>query len=67
MCRHVAGVSDSARDVVQYVTMFYDIDPDSEYMSRKIEILERINSIQGTNGKFDSSNSSKRLGTIYNL
>ena len=36
---------------------------DPVYMSRKIQIFERINSIRETNGNFDSCNSCKLLGT----
>ena len=36
---------------------------DPGYMGKKIESLERINSIRETNENFDSCNSCKRLGT----
>ena len=39
-------------------------DGDPGYMSRKIESLERINSIRETNGHFYSFNSCKRLVSI---
>ena len=38
-------------------------DGDPGYMSRKIKSFERINSIQETNGNFDSCKTCKRLGT----